>query len=165
MQCGREGTCLGARDIIKEVDCGDGDVVVGGVSRSGTPTTMNHGEESNGVGTGYDEVVGWGPEIIGIGEGHEPTPPSTTTDMEKAGYIRQEIEGIGGVVKKKFKKRVRVGKTVREYEDEREKAEYMGREIRGENRSWCGWCGRVVLGSKDVVDVEVVDSDEAYEED
>ena len=74
---------------------------------------------------------------------------SATDESEKAGYLRQEIEGIGGVVKKKVKKRVRVGKTVREYEDERERAEYLGREIRGESRSWCGWCDRVVLGSKE----------------
>jgi len=68
---------------------------------------------------------------------------------EKAGYLTQEMEGIGGVVKKKVKKRVRVGRTVREYEDEREKAEYLGREIRMENRSWCGWCDRVILGNRD----------------
>ena len=74
---------------------------------------------------------------------------------EKAGYLTQEIEGIGGVVKKKVKKRVKVGKTVREYEDEREKAEYLGREIRMENRSWCGWCDRVILGSRDRDDMSV----------
>ncbi|MCJ1382090.1 hypothetical protein MMC17_005202 [Xylographa soralifera] len=68
---------------------------------------------------------------------------------EKAGYLTQEMEGIGGVVKKKVKKRVKVGKTVREYEDEREKAEYLEREIRMENRSWCGWCDRVILGKRE----------------
>ena len=59
------------------------------------------------------------------------------------------MEGIGGVVKKKVKKKVRVGKTVREYEDEREKAEYLERETKGENRSWCGWCSRVISGNTD----------------
>ncbi|KAI4099681.1 MAG: hypothetical protein LQ339_005846 [Xanthoria mediterranea] len=69
---------------------------------------------------------------------------------ERAGYWQQEIEGIGGVVKKKIRKRVRVGKTVKEWEDERDgKDDVLGRESRGEGRSWCGWCGRVVWGKND----------------
>ncbi|KAI4171897.1 MAG: hypothetical protein LQ343_003974 [Gyalolechia ehrenbergii] len=70
--------------------------------------------------------------------------------QERAGYWQQEIEGIGGVVKKKLRKRVRVGKTVKEWEDERDgKEEVLARESRGEARSWCGWCGRLVWGKKD----------------
>ena len=68
---------------------------------------------------------------------------------EKAGYLRQEVEGIGGVVKKKVKRRVKVGRAVREFEDEREHAEYLEREGRGEERSWCAWCWRVVRGKRD----------------
>ena len=71
---------------------------------------------------------------------------------DKAGYLTQEIEGIGGVVKKKVKKRVRIGRTVTEFEDERERAEYLGREIRRENRSWCGWCDRVIPSLEDLED-------------
>ncbi|MCJ1287845.1 hypothetical protein MMC26_007197 [Xylographa opegraphella] len=81
--------------------------------------------------------------------GESTSEESWNDSGEKAGYLTQEMEGIGGVVKKKVKKRVKVGKTVREYEDEREKAEYLGREIRMENRSWCGWCDRVILGNRD----------------
>lgn len=78
--------------------------------------------------------------VWGEGEGKE----------ERAGYWQQEIEGIGGVVKKKVRKRVRVGKTVKEWEDERDgKEDVLGRESRGEARSWCGWCERVVWGKKD----------------
>lgn len=69
---------------------------------------------------------------------------------ERAGYWQQEIEGIGGVVKKKVRKRIRVGKTVKEWEDERDgKEEVLRRESRGEARSWCGWCGRLIWGKKD----------------
>ncbi|MCJ1387988.1 hypothetical protein MMC18_000832 [Xylographa bjoerkii] len=82
-------------------------------------------------------------------QGESTVEESWIDPGEKAGYLTQEMEGIGGVVKKKIKKRVKVGKTVREYEDEREKAEYLGREIRMENRSWCGWCDRVILGQGD----------------
>ncbi|KIW10934.1 hypothetical protein PV08_10233 [Exophiala spinifera] len=67
----------------------------------------------------------------------------------KPGYLQQEIEGIGGVVKKKVKKRVKVGATVWEYEDERESGKYLERESQGIMRSWCGWCGRVCPGAED----------------
>lgn len=66
-----------------------------------------------------------------------------------AGYLRQEVEGIGGVVKKKVKKRVKFGATVWEYDDERGSGKYLEREASGKERSWCGWCGRVVKGQVD----------------
>lgn len=64
-------------------------------------------------------------------------------------YMMQEVDGIGGVMKKKVKKRVRVGLVVKEYEDEREEGNYLGREQSGQNRSWCSWCERVVPGRRD----------------
>jgi hypothetical protein len=84
--------------------------------------------------------------LLGQVESHS----SECSDEDKPGYLRQEIEGIGGVVKKKVKKRVRVGATVREHEDEREKAVYLEREVKGQDRSWCGWCSRIIPGVKDV---------------
>lgn len=77
-------------------------------------------------------------------------PPEGRDHDEGPGYLRQEIEGIGGVVKKKVKKRVRIGDTVREHEDERETAVFLEREAMGQERSWCGWCWRVVPGGKDL---------------
>lgn len=70
-------------------------------------------------------------------------------------YHAQEIEGIGGVVKMKHKRQVRVGETVKIYEDERDKSiQYLGRENSGKLRSWCSWCDRVVLSEKDVAEAE-----------
>lgn len=63
----------------------------------------------------------------------------------------QEIEGIGGVVKKKVKRRLLVGDVVQEFEDEREGGKYLEREQEGVDRSWCSWCARVVLSKKDVL--------------
>ncbi len=71
-------------------------------------------------------------------------------EKSETGYLRQEMEGIGGVVKKKLKTRVRVGAVVDEHEDEREHADYLAREIRGDERSWCGWCDRVIPSRRDV---------------
>jgi hypothetical protein len=85
------------------------------------------------------------------------SPGSTATGLDgeqkseerPAGYLRQEVEGIGGVVKKKVKKRIRVGATVWEYDDERSSGKYLDGEASGKERSWCGWCGRVVKGQRD----------------
>ncbi|ERF70719.1 hypothetical protein EPUS_05071 [Endocarpon pusillum Z07020] len=70
-------------------------------------------------------------------------------EERSAGYLRQEIEGIGGVVKKKVKQRVRIGATVWEHDDERASGKYLERESSGKERSWCGWCGRAVKGQRD----------------
>jgi hypothetical protein len=68
-------------------------------------------------------------------------------------YLAQEIEGIGGVLKIKHKKQMRVGECVKLYEDERDKAvQYLEREATGQLRSWCSWCVRIVLGGKDKVE-------------
>ena len=77
------------------------------------------------------------------------TDAPTSTTSNKPGYLRQEIEGIGGVVKKKVKKKVRTGATVWEFDDERESGKYLEREASGVQRSWCGWCYRVVMGEHD----------------
>lgn len=74
-------------------------------------------------------------------------------------YLIQEVEGIGGVVKKKAKKMVRVGQYVEEHRDAREREkEYLGasssspleREVSGTVRSWCAWCDRVIPSKGDL---------------
>lgn len=70
-------------------------------------------------------------------------------ERERAvGYDRHEIEGIGGVLKKKLLRMVRVGACVAEGADEQA---VLAKEKAGEARSWCGWCCRVVPGDKDDV--------------
>jgi hypothetical protein len=68
------------------------------------------------------------------------------------GYDRHEIEGIGGVVKKKLVRMVKVGACVPEWGDEKEMGKFLVREQEGKARSWCGWCWRVVPGVKDVIE-------------
>ena len=126
VKCGREQQCLAAREVEVEVDCGGDDLA-----------TTNH-TTSNTV------------EAAAVKNNEDTTTAAKIVDDNKeTGYLRQEIEGIGGVVKKKLKIRVRVGAVVEEWEDERESADYLSREIRGEERSWCGWCQRVIPGIKD----------------
>ncbi|KAK7185873.1 uncharacterized protein CC84DRAFT_1222411 [Paraphaeosphaeria sporulosa] len=80
--------------------------------------------------------------------------PETGERWTGTSYYAQEIEGIGGVVKMKLKKQVRVGECVKVYEDERDKSiRWLEREVSGRLRSWCSWCERVVLGDKDRAEV------------
>lgn len=65
------------------------------------------------------------------------------------GYGQQEVEGLGGVMKRKFKQTHQMGGLVEEYEDERVNGSWLKREQEGLNRSWCSWCGRVVASTAD----------------
>lgn len=125
--CGRGGECSAAREVEQEIDCDAEDArEIDRDSRTGspgTPSTMGSG----GVSTPQREFMG-------------------------PGYMRHEIEGIGGVVKKKLVKMVRVGACVTEWGDERDQGKFLVREIEGRSRSWCGWCWRVVPGVKDVME-------------
>ncbi|KAI1360381.1 hypothetical protein F5Y08DRAFT_317483 [Xylaria arbuscula] len=71
--------------------------------------------------------------------------------MLRPGYARHEIEGIGGVVKTKLVRMMRVGACVPEWEDERNGGggRILEREVSGRKRSFCGWCWRVIPGAKD----------------
>jgi hypothetical protein len=77
----------------------------------------------------------------------EDRPPSAQL---RSGYERHEIEGIGGVVKRKLVRMVRVGACVPEWDDERGMGKRpLARELRGDRRSFCGWCWRVIPGRDD----------------
>ena len=136
VKCGRGAACLAAQEIEGELDCGtDEDHDSGGGGGGGS---------SGGSGTPDTTVEAHGPSAGGSGNGSSGPGSPAHEYRGEAGYLRQEIEGIGGVVRGKVKRRRRVGRPVREFEDEREHAVFLGREARGERRSWCGWCERVV---------------------
>ncbi|KAF1836547.1 hypothetical protein BDW02DRAFT_587354 [Decorospora gaudefroyi] len=94
-------------------------------------------------------------DVLGALESsHTPESPER---WRGTSYLAQEIEGIGGVLKVKHKKQVRVGECVKLYEDEKEKSiQYLEREARAELRSWCSWCQRVVLSKKDKAELDGV---------
>jgi len=122
--CGRGGDCIASREVEQETDCDAEDArEIDSNSRAVSPSS------SPGSTTGSISSGQMGP-----------------------GYARHEIEGIGGVMKKKLVKMVRVGACVPEYEDEKEMGKFLVREVDGRARSWCGWCWRVVPGAKDLVD-------------
>jgi hypothetical protein len=135
VKCGREEDCLVAQEIELEVECEADES-----SPSGSLHNHSHG---NARGHGHlspqDELLR-----------DQSLDRHNSRDEEKPGYFRQEIIGIGGRVKQKAKKRVTVGACVVEYEDERDTGQYLTREEQGLNRSWCGWCCRVIPSKDDL---------------
>lgn len=107
-----------------------------------------------GIGTGAGEgnegvECGRGPSCL-VAKAVEQEVDGDQVDHKGAGYEFQEIEGVGGVVKRKAKQQVLVGATVKIYEDEKSKVAYLEREATGKVRSWCSWCERVVPGERDL---------------
>jgi hypothetical protein len=81
---------------------------------------------------------------------------ATGRSWEGGGFVAQEVEGVGGIVKMKVKKLVLVGAEVDGLDDDVgdddsycKKAE---KRLQKGERSWCSWCERVVPGANDVWD-------------
>jgi hypothetical protein len=121
--CGREEACCAAKEREQETDCDAEDAREGSTYPWHTPP-----------GSGTPSERG------------ERTP----SPQLGPGYERHEIEGIGGVVKTKLVRMVRVGACVPIWEDEKTRSEILGREVKARVRSWCGWCWRVIPGGKDI---------------
>ncbi|KAJ5295909.1 hypothetical protein N7508_010730 [Penicillium antarcticum] len=128
VKCGRGEGCLAAQGIELEVDC----EVDEGSSDTSSSHSAGHSPASH---PSYS---------------NEGAISTDSHDDEEPGYFRQEVIGLGGVVKHKAKKRVNVGACVVEYEDERETGNYLAREEDGLHRAWCGWCSRVIPSKSEV---------------
>ncbi len=126
----------------------------------GLGTGMGEGDQGQKCGRGEDCLDAVESEVETDcleppASSYSSSPKATGCDSDRhvegrsAGYLRQEIEGIGGVVKKKVKQRVKIGATVWEHDDERASGKYLEGESSGKERSLCGWCGRVVKGQRD----------------
>ncbi|UKZ48488.1 hypothetical protein TrVGV298_002713 [Trichoderma virens] len=130
--CGREEACLAAREKEQEIDCDAEDA-----------RAYRH---PPGNGSGFPFPTNGTIESI-VEEMRQQRTPSPQLGP---GYDRHEIEGIGGIVKRKLVRMVRVGACVPEWEDEKgSSSKILSREVNGTVRSWCGWCWRVIPGDKD----------------
>lgn len=166
--CGRETGCCAGREREQETDCeaedaaqADADAnnniayISGFMTVTPSPPSYNgssslsdystsSGSSSNG---GASSSSSYNLQVSPQGSPRTPSP------VIKAGYERHEIEGIGGVMKKKRLRMVKVGACVPEWADERAAGQIMGREVNGKVRSWCGWCWRVIPGASDYRDM------------
>lgn len=141
--CGRDSECLAAKEREQEIDC-DAEDARDSHTSSSTPTSSPPAASDSFLET----------ELR-----YERTP----SPQLGPGYARHEIEGIGGVVKRKLVRMVKVGACVPEYEDEKGPGRRaLSREIQGLERSWCGWCWRVVPGKKDLEPGEISSDEELH---
>ncbi|KAL4808429.1 hypothetical protein BDV18DRAFT_134974 [Aspergillus unguis] len=123
VKCGRGEDCLAAQEIELEVECE-------------ADESMSHSPPEYGYHFGHR----FGQDH----SSHNHHERWRDPEEKEPGYLRQEIDGIGGRVKQRAKKRVMVGACVVEHEDERDTGDYLTREEEGTHRAWCGWCWRVI---------------------
>lgn len=141
--CGRESECLAAKEREQEIDC-DAEDARDTYTPSTSPTPSPPAASDSFL---ENELR------------YERTP----SPQLGPGYARHEIEGIGGVVKRKLVRMVKVGACVPEYEDEKGPGRRaLSREIQGLERSWCGWCFRIIPGKKDLEPGELSSDEELH---
>ncbi|KAI0102752.1 hypothetical protein GGR51DRAFT_526119 [Nemania sp. FL0031] len=165
--CGREGTCLGAREVEQETDCDAADarehlsvspsLSLQYSSPATTPSPSSSFTATSPLGMGMASASA-STNTSESGSYRTPSPHSHSVGLVlpgsgsgglRPGYARHEIEGIGGVVKTKLVRMLKVGACVPEWEDEKNKGQILEREVSGGRRSWCGWCLRVIPGARD----------------
>lgn len=166
--CGRETECCAAREREQETD-GDAEdareaeifqqqhqhqQAMGPATPSSSSSMSSNASSTNAS----SSLTPWSTtSAAATAAGANGSPNSSTAALDrrtpspalKPGYERHEIEGIGGVMKKKLVRMVKVGACVPEWDDERVKGEILGREVQGQRRSWCGWCWRVIPSKRD----------------
>lgn len=175
--CGREDECLGAKECEHETDCEAADAAAADnyFAQQQSQAAGNAGSTANSLLLLQSPIATWPNSIsnnnssssgggAGAGAGGIATPDSSSLSVAggsrrhtpSPGYARHEIEGIGGVVKTKLVRMVKVGAGVPEWQDEKPASrggsggEVLAREMAGRVRSWCGWCARVIPGQDDL---------------
>lgn len=142
--CGRDGDCCAAKEREHEIDCDAEDAR--GSNASSWADVLAPSPSTTSTNPPTPEGPGGPLDSSHDSDQRTPSPPQL-----RSGYQRHEIEGIGGVVKRKLVRMVRVGACVPEYEDEHGSGgKALQREITGERRSWCGWCWRAIPSKADL---------------
>lgn len=134
VKCGRGKNCLAAQSIEVEIDCDVDDKA--NIDLQQHDHDLKHSETKHGTSPPppHDDLKASSSNESFEHHLHDDEP----------GYLRQEIVGIGGVVKQKVKKRVMVGACV-----DCEIGKYLQHESSGRARSWCGWCSKIVPAQQD----------------
>lgn len=143
--CGREADCCAAKECEQEMDCDAVDARDNHLSSWSDLLSTSPSTTTASTPTPDHQHGGHNPlDAVRHADDRTPSP------QLRSGYDRHEIEGIGGVVKRKIVRIVRVGACVPEWDDERGVGRRaLEREAKGDRRSWCGWCWRVIPGRGD----------------
>lgn len=77
-----------------------------------------------------------------------PSPMRPLSDLDesepRSGYSVHQYEDASGRMSNKTVVRIKVGRSVPEWHDEKVERRILGREVDGKARRWCGWCWRVI---------------------
>ncbi|KAK8116250.1 hypothetical protein PG984_012752 [Apiospora sp. TS-2023a] len=162
--CGRDWECVAAKEREQETDCDAEDARershcttplpwIAAVTATGATTVSSLPSSSGAVlrpsSSASTSSSSGGGEGGAVAQQQQQQQQYSSSPLGP-GYVRHEIEGIGGVVKTKRLTMVKVGACVPEWEDEKNRGEILGREVKGIARSWCGWCWRVIPGKLDI---------------
>ncbi|PHH85821.1 hypothetical protein CDD83_11129 [Cordyceps sp. RAO-2017] len=158
--CGREEACLAARDREQEVDGDAEDArdaetapwspdISSPASAMATAPSSPSSPNTAFAAAAADASVGAMPMATLLIDELRHENERTPSPQLGPGYERHEIEGIGGRVKRKRLRMVRVGACVPEWDDDGG-TRVLAPEVSGRARSWCGWCCRVIPGKKDL---------------
>ncbi|KAI1812934.1 hypothetical protein GGS20DRAFT_512038 [Poronia punctata] len=152
--CGRGAACLGAKEVEQETDCDAADADARrqlSLPQYSPVTTPSPSSSYLGRSPVPSPNMSNNASMTDIG--HRTSSPAHSVGFVsglRPGYARHEIEGIGGVVKTKLVRVLRVGACVPEWDDEKVKGHILEREVSGGRRSWCSWCWRVITGARDL---------------
>ena len=156
VHCGREKWCLDAKEVEHVIEWNDRSAEEGKntAETEGLPVGMNGAlvEDGGSGSSSIDNTIATTGASLSTSASTSSTHPlllSPSSSMHArprngTSYHAQEVEGIGGVVRRTTSHRERVGAVVPEYGDERQKGLFMKAEREGQIRSWCAWCFRVV---------------------
>ncbi|KJR89107.1 uncharacterized protein SPSK_06151 [Sporothrix schenckii 1099-18] len=162
--CGRDQDCCCAKEREQETDCDAEDAreaedspngsLAGSASPLASPAVspsavMNESPWAVPIAPATQAAATVGSPLYSPEVAAAVTNRRTPSPALGPGYARHEIEGIGGVVKRKRVKMVRVGACVHDWEDELARGAILEREITGSVRSWCGWCWRPIPSQRD----------------
>jgi hypothetical protein len=160
--CARGGECCVARDTEQETDCDAADAaeaaeaaeVIEAVEAAeaaeaseaaGAAANLASTPPSSRSSAAWSSGAPSPSSGVGSNTGLPGSPPRYTPSPQMGpGYERHEIVGIGGVIKRKLVRIVKVGGVVPEWDDEQTSSTILRRDVDGLRRSWCGWCRRVI---------------------
>ncbi|KKA30714.1 hypothetical protein TD95_004438 [Thielaviopsis punctulata] len=148
MICGRQARCLGAKEREQEVDCDAED------RRTPSPASAASSTGSASPPSAAPSLAQLPASLESASTRLQLQAPAARRDP---GYSRHQIEGVGGQLRNKLVRMVRVGASVPEWSDERSRRVILEKEIKGEARSWCGWCWRPIPGEKDKAALGICD--------
>jgi hypothetical protein len=152
MRCGKGASCLAAQDTELEVEVDAAECYYS----SGSDTEHSQQQTSPLRSVVISYTGGDMNDVNSLSR----TSSGAARSWTDGGFMAQEVDGIGGAVMMRKRRLVRIGAEIDEKDGGFEMAsspgsgaprgtsaattKYLEKEIKGERRSFCAWCQRIV---------------------